>query len=113
MSDARPLGDDPPGYLPVQAGMPELAFLLFHSAVGHHERHPPRRAGIAQRPGHRAVGDNLPDQPAAQLGEKPGLAAVAQPEPLADDRGQPLPRFEAIPVGRHEPLRIRRAAAPR
>lgn len=92
--------------------MPELTLLLLHGAVSHHERHPPRRPGTGQRPGHRAVGDNMPDQPAPQLGDKPSLAAVIQPEPLADERGKPLPRFETVPVGRHQPLRVRRTAAP-
>jgi hypothetical protein len=79
----------------------ELALLLLDGPVSHYERHPPRRQGSAQRPGHRVIEDNPADQPAAQLGDKPGLALAVQPEPLADHRGKPLPGLEAVPVGGH------------
>jgi len=63
--------------------MPELALLLFHGAIGHHEWHPSRDARITQRISHCPVGNEVPDKPAAQFGDKPGLGLVVQPEPRA------------------------------
>jgi hypothetical protein len=84
--------------------MPELALLLGHGAVGHHERDPPGRAGIAQRPGDRGSGIICRTSPPRSSASS--LVALVQPEPLADDHGKPLPWFEAVPVDRHEPVRV-------
>ena len=112
LAQPGPFGDDPPGHLPVQAGVPELALLLRDGAVGDDERHPPGRAGAAQRSDHRIVGNQLPDQAAPQLGQNRALVLRVQPESLRDHPGEPLPGLEPVPVRRHQPRRVPGVAAP-